>query len=359
MINKRTKIFLGLILLVSLFVFINGKIPVIGRNFLYEEKDFSDGKKRMFSDLYRFCRVEYFREEIPYVSNPGNQNFPDSSEIFVFGDSYFNTMMDTINVPLALQNITGKKICNASEYKGMVLSSPISFLKRNNIKPGRRRIMVVETSERYSYNSALKLYLKQNDHFTFFHFKFQLSKYLRFDDLDYWLSNSVFTEMFINRKAGFYFNNFGVISSEISEFSMSPKFLFYSEETNFNNMRKPESEISSISDNVNKLAEILDRDYNMSLIYLIIPNKFTLYGKYADSSYVYDNYIPKVYSRLNNNTNAVNLYELYSKLKESNPADYLYFTSDTHFNLRGREIAINEIIKRINKIYNEKQDNGK
>ncbi|MCI0473069.1 MAG: hypothetical protein L0Y76_05730 [Ignavibacteria bacterium] len=359
MINNRTKILLYLILFISLFVIINGKIPVIGRNFLYEENVFSDGKKRMLGDLYRFCKVDYYREEFPYIDNPGSKFMPDSADIFVFGDSFFNTMMDTVNVPLALHYITGKKVCNASEYIGLVVNNPLAVFKKYYIKPEQRKIVIIAPAERYSYNAGLKFYLKDKEYYDFLYYKSQISGYLTTHDTEYWLSNSVFTEKFINFKSGFYFNNFGVISPEISDYSKSPKFLFYSEEINFNKMLKPDEEIQRISDNVSKLAEILDRDYNMSLIYMIIPNKYTIYGKYADSAYVYDNYIPEVYSRLNANTNAINLYEIYSKIKEDNPADYLYFISDTHFNLRGREIAVNEIIKKINKIYNEKQDTGK
>ncbi|MCU0373028.1 MAG: hypothetical protein MUE56_07270 [Ignavibacteria bacterium] len=359
MINNRTRILIYVILIISLFVIINGKIPVVGRNFLYEEKVFSDGKKRMLGDLYRFCRVEYFREEFPYVDNPGSKFMPDSADIFVFGDSFFNTMMDTVNVPMAIRNITGKEVFNSLDYNGIVFNNPLGFYKKFKIKAKHRRILILESAERYSYISALKSYLKESENYDFFYYKSIIKRNIMLGDTEYWLSNSVFTEKLINFKSGFYFNNFGIIAPEISDYSVSPKFLFFSEEVNFNKMPKPEEEINRISDNVNKLAEILDRDYNMSLIYMIIPNKFTIYGQYADSEYVYDNYIPEVYSRLNANTNAINLHEIYSKIKEDNPADYLYFSSDTHFNLRGREIAINEIIKKINKIYKEKQDAGK
>lgn len=357
--NSRTRILLYLILLISLFVILNGKIPVIGRNFLTEEKVFADGKKRMLGDLYRFCRVDYYREEFPYIDNPGSKFMPDSAEIFVFGDSFFNTMMDTVNVAMAIRNITGKNVFNSLDYNGIVFNNPLGFFKKFQIKAKHRRILIIESAERYSYLNALKSYMKDSENYDFFYYKAMITRSIMLGDTEYWLSNSVFTEKFINFKSSFYFNNFGVISTEISDYSKSPKFLFYSEELNFNKMRKPDDEIRRISDNVNKLAEILDRNYNMSLIYMIIPNKYTLYGKYADQNYVYDNYIPEVYSRLNANTNAVNLYEIYSKIKEEHPDDFLYFTSDTHFNLRGREIAINEIVERINKIYNEKQETGK
>jgi len=357
--NNRTRILLYLILFISLFVIINGKIPVIGRNFLYEEKVFSDGKKRMLGDLYRFCKVDYFSEEFPYVDNPGSKFMPDSADIFVFGDSFFNTMMDTVNVPMAIRNITGKNVFNSLDYNGIVFNNPLGFYKKFKIKAKHRRILILESAERYSYLSALKSYLKESENYDFFYYKSIITRNIMLGDTEYWLSNSVFTEKFIDLKSSFYFNNFGVISPEISDYSKSPKFLFYSEEVNFNKKQKPEEEIKQIADNVNKLADILDRNYNMSLIYIIIPNKYTLYGKYADENYIYDNYIPEVYSRLNSNTNAINLYEIYSKIKEEYPDDFLYFTSDTHFNLRGREIAINEIIKRINKIYNEKQETGK
>jgi len=360
MTNIKAKILLYIILLISLFVFVNGKIPVIGRNFLTEERVHGDGKKRMFGDLYRFSRVDYYKEAFPYIDNPGSKFQPDSAEIFVFGDSFFNTMMDTVNVPMAIRNITGEKVFNSLDYKGIVFNNPLGFFKKFNIKTKQnRRLLVIESAERYSYISALKSYLKESENYDFFYYKALITRSIMLGDTEYWLVNSVFTEKLINFKSSFYFDNFGIISSEVSEYSRLPKFLFYNEEINFNMMHKPDEEIKKISENVNKLAGILDRDYNMSLIFLIIPNKYTIYGKYADSTYVYDNYIPKVYSGLNENTNAINMYEIYTKLRDTNHDDNLYFTSDTHFNMHGRKIAINEVVKRINKILNEKQDTGK
>lgn len=357
MINNKTKVFLFTIFLISLFVTICSKDSAIGGIFLTGEREINDNKKLVFSDLYRFCKIDYFKEEYIASEDFTNNPHPDSCEIFLSGDSFFYGMINGENTAQLIEKITGLSVYNMSLYKNIAVPFPLAYLKNINITPDKRRILVLESVERFSLANALNNYLVENTNLEIRYKINSFKKEISSEKTEYWILNSIFAHKIRNIKSNFSFNLFGKISSEISAFSLTPCYLFYKEETDFHLQKKNENEISAAAGNINKLADILDKKYNMDLIYVIIPNKYTLYGNNANSNFEYDNYIPNLISRLTKKTNVINGHAIYNEFLKNNNCDSLYFRSDTHFTPFGREILLNRLMEKINEI-RESQNNS-
>jgi len=85
------------------------------------------------------------------------------------------------------------------------------------------------------------------------------------------------------------------------------------------------------------------------LIYVVIPNKYSIYGDYADKGYRYDGFIPRLTERLAaRGVKSVDLYSLYLGRKKAGSPP-LYYSSDTHYTALGKALAVDACIEVIKK----------
>jgi hypothetical protein len=97
--------------------------------------------------------------------------------------------------------------------------------------------------------------------------------------------------------------------------------------------------------NISLLGKILKEKYDLELIYVIMPTKYTVYGKYHDDFMGYNNFIPSVLDSLEKlEVNTFDTYSLYTNALDIDK-DFLYYSGDTHFTPRGKKMLVNEIIK--------------
>jgi len=353
--------------LFALFVLIGGKVIPFGRLFIYQDKsaDVYPG------DLYKMCKIDKFKQTRDYSGSglpsktreteiePNYQvvTHGDSfsietgdisdADILIFGDSFFAGIKALEIYQFNSGEPDTLLAVNASYFSAEAGENPLAYFNRMGFKNSNRKIVLLETVERYSLRRALK----------YRDFKRIIdSEYLRKfvkhifvnDHLEYFFTDNIISHPVVKYLANFKYEHFGDIDTRIGLHSEDPKMLFYFQEVEFNRKLKTEDEFDLAISNITFVAERLNEQYNIELIYLIIPNKYSIYGDFVDPDYTYDKYIPKINDGLKKNkVNIIDLYSEYIDYRQNDNSLLLYPPSETHYSGLGRLILTDEIVARV------------
>jgi hypothetical protein len=153
--------------------------------------------------------------------------------------------------------------------------------------------------------------------------------------LNYWIANIRFKVL-------------GEVDPVIGAYSLKQKMLFYKESVEFDKSPKSEEQLNQMVDNIVYLSNELKKTYNIELIYVIVPNKNSIYNDYFNGRYQYDEFIPKVNKRLmQKGITTVDLYSAYMKQRQRDDSQLLYFRADEHFDPLGKSIMVNLVSDRL------------
>ena len=361
-------------LVYAVFAALGGNIFPFGELFIHSH----DTGGIPSGGLYGMCKIERFRqteqdiarcEEIPDSSAIHGYNYTlydfshkldyrfysnDSSDVLVFGDSFIGGMQgitlycnddlsDTITIHIASAD---------GSYKGG--ENPLHYFERINYKKGRRRIAIVETVERSSIKRALDY--PSTKLFESSVFSQAIAHIFGNEHVEYFFTDNEFSYGFFKALNNLKFEYFGDIDNRIGAYSVDPKMLFYSEAVDFNRSVKTDYTINRVADNIEYLADELYNRYNIVLIYTIIPNKYSIYNDYADSSYRYDDFIPHINNKLiDRGVSVIDVYSPYRKYHNNDDSMLLYYPSDTHYSPFGRQIFLKATIAKVIEINQSNQ----
>jgi len=125
-------------------------------------------------------------------------------------------------------------------------------------------------------------------------------------------------------------------------------FIFYHREVSKDTpfgfyFQHSDSLINNYCDNILMLKENLEKEYNLELIFVITPNKYTLYHTKMNND-KYNELIPRVQKGLKKRgVKYVDLYGVFMEHVEK--GEMLYHGTDTHWNGKGIELGFNELLK--------------
>jgi hypothetical protein len=164
------------------------------------------------------------------------------------------------------------------------------------------------------------------------------------------LQGSNLTSRIYSEIATIKFDLFGYISDKTPVYSLdqfSVPVLFYKQTVNdqptsfyFNHT---DDLIKTYVDNIADLSEKLLKYYNLKLILVPVPNKFTIYVKKIRPFDKYDNFLPRLHRELDaRGIKNVNLYDDYISSDT-----LLYYGTDSHWNKKGVDIAVQKILEEI------------
>jgi len=141
------------------------------------------------------------------------------------------------------------------------------------------------------------------------------------------------------------FEWFGDIDVKTPMYSNYPKMLFFDEEIRFNENKNKFESIDEISSNISLEAELIKDKYNLDLVYLVIPNKFSIYSDLIVGDPGYDNYIPILQEKLKSKgVKYIDIYSVFYTYRKNNPTELIYYSGDTHYNARGKKLLIDVLM---------------
>jgi hypothetical protein len=318
-----------------------------------ESKEFSK-----YGELYYYSCIPEFRVEFgnrygKYAMSDKNPDITDA-DILTYGDSFFGLAFQKC-IPELLADTLDKKVFSyvtMDQYR----SNPFYLL----------------TDKGYTYNSEPKPFIYETVERLLpykFQKEFPTSFDLRYEDIDrqtlktrikrflfkknteelydILLRQSYFTSKIYSYISMIRFNLFGYISPMTSIYKTHPEhWLFYEMEYTheLGGYYYPytDREIQTYAENIFKLKNNLKSHYNLDLVFLPIPTRYTIYHKLVNDD-PYNNFLPRLYSELDKR--GVNYVNLYSPFVNS--PDILYHGTDTHWNPKGVDIALKLVLEKI------------
>lgn len=305
--------------------------------------------KTKYGELYYFSMIDKFKEKgLP----PAKLKFEHSDkhasvqdcEILMFGDSFFEFSRHK-QFPEIIADDFNKKVHYVNyDY-------PLNYLESNGYHDTIPKLVVFERVERYIPVAFEKTHIKDYAPEPELGIFKKIGNYI-LDKIFYSKSEELFDAMLKRsyltngvycKIATIKFNLFGYISKLTPKYYVEEdnSWLFYhdqvnDEKTSFYYQFTNET-IDSICDNMANLAAQLKEDYNMTVLYLPIPAKYTLYHDLINND-EYNNLLPRLYKGLDKR--GVKYINLFSDYQKSDTL--LYYRTDSHWNQKGIDIAYNK-----------------
>ena len=220
-------------------------------------------------------------EKFRYSMNQADIN---EAEIFTIGDSFFDISRGSQYSKRIMQR-TNKKVHDIYD------DYPLKYLIRNHYSSGKPRLMILGFVERYiplkfsaphslEYTPEKKSSKIQQDYALIRDLIF----YRRSEELyDALLKRSYLTNWYYSCIATLRFDLFKQVSRLTPAYSLDHEipWLFYHDQVNDENTsfyyHHSDAEIENICDNIKDLENKLMDNFNIRLVFLPVPAKYTLY----------------------------------------------------------------------------------
>jgi len=273
----------------SLFIIIGSKNKEFGKKVLFIEKN--------TGDLYKKANLNFFKEKINYVTY-NEKTSPEEAEIITAGDSFFKVTNESDSFANLLENKTKKNVYNLSKSNFSIIGNPIKLLKKEKYKKSGKKILILETIERGAYFYGLKYYTDELN--IPIKSKFIRKKKLIFGDkkMRHLFTRNIFIHHINKFVKWIRFKILKEIDGGIGEYSMKQKMLFHQEGTKFYYEKKNKKVMKNAVKYILKLKEELKKKYDIEMVFMIIPDKFTIYKDFIENSQKYDDFIPLFQTRL-------------------------------------------------------------
>jgi hypothetical protein len=326
-----------------------------------------------WGELYYLNSIRYFREKgLPeyHIKYRFSDRHPSLAEadILAFGDSYFDFSRMT-TFPEQLADSTHERVFYARE------KYPLSYLSQQHYVNSKKKYFIYETAERFLPGRFEKPQMipRTNQDTSEFYKIVHKSRLIIFptnSEINYsmLLSRSYFTTHIYSAIATLKFDLFGQINSQTPTYLLTKErpWLFgggwFGDGPARYSYDDTPAEIENYCNNIQKLAFDLKENYNLEMIFMIIPSKYTIYHyllNVPDADY--GRFIPKMYSELEKR--GIPVIKVYDQFMAQRDEKLLYYGTDTHWTENGLHIALNETLDVLDSLkdrdYNANPDNHK
>ena len=363
--GKKTIVVRGLfygVALYFLFLLVASQIPRLGKSITRHGAH--------YGDLYDLSKVAVFKSKIP-------DEFPWSdletfeevknSDIIIFGDSFaaFNDEL----LGYRLKSETGRST-SVTVYASLTSEgrkNPLVMLSELQYSPKEKSFFVWEKVERLIAREILEIASvpvedivleketqKEDPSFLQNVDKNIEAVCLHTDKIEYTFLNFRGTRWLVSCLSTLRFFLFHELPDLTPKYSLNPSMLFSYAEVDAYNMEFSHEDIAVMADVIVEIREILEREYNIEMIFLPIPDKYTIYGDYAGAG-PYNNLIPRLEKELERRgVPCVNILPDYMEYREKHDInDLIYYPGDTHWNPTGVHIAAGALLQYLYEQYPE------
>lgn len=334
---------------VCLYAFIAIRFQFLFNSVLKEKVSHWD--KTKYGELYYFSMISHFREKglpcsLPKFEESDKHASVAESEILTFGDSFFEFSRHK-QFPQRIAEDFNKKVHYVNyDY-------PLDFLESNNYHDTIPKLVIFERVERFiplafekKQTWNLKPEMDTSKFLKAYNYLLHKIFYKQSEELyDVLLKRNYITTGIYSRIATLKFDLFGYISKKTPVYKVNGdhSWLFYHDQVNDQKTSFyyafTQQQIDSICDNMADLAGKLKQKYNMDLLYLPLPARYTLYHTVLNKD-MYNNFLPRLYKGLDER--GVKYVQVFDDFV--NRTDTIYYHTDEHWNQEGLDIAFDKTI---------------
>lgn len=355
--DKVTKYIVYIAGVICLYFFISIRVEPLFNVVLKEKVLPEYWENTEYGELYyRNNFIRDFQEKnlppcLPKYRHTNKHPKIEDADLLIFGDSFLD-FSRMVTLPERMADTLGKKIY----YQRMIDDHrPMVYLQKANYSNTEPRVVIYETSESFldfrfrnkhdtvytpDPRSRIRKMLASTRDWIF-----TKESELKYSVL---LQRSIFSNWFYTEVATFKFRKFGYITESTPVYSLNYDipWLFYADDTDpdisFFYHNYTHEEIDTICNNIAHLSAFLKRHYNLEFVFLPIPAKYTIYHKLVNNDQ-YSAFLPRIYEGLHQRgIPVIELYDVYRNHPET-----LYYGTDTHWNKKGMEIALDSTLNAI------------
>jgi len=374
--KKLTIVLWSILFCVTLWLVIAGKNRDLWRKWLSVESQ--SGKYGW--DLYQMLWIDEFKQNYTIIPKNNLEESDidlDGYDIWLMWDSFAETELSGARLGSFLASKFGDEILLLNNVDVWYLD-PRRYLEKIWYTGMERKILVLETVERYSWNRGMEygnyssilseivwgLLWEGTKNFTkdWTSGNEEILKQVQNDET--WLTQVLLRWqeiLFDNEFVNYFWRNNKLIFP-VYHWLMEKRWewfgwsndkvhigkdgmLFLQEALDFAEMEKTDEDLEVLAENILGLKNDLKRVYNIDLVFMIIPDKSTVYLEYLDYKTTYDDYIPRLQEKLEQKwIEFVDVYQKYLDYRADDDSDLLYLKSDTHFTKVGKSLSVEGIM---------------
>jgi hypothetical protein len=340
-----------------LYVFISVRFLPVMNTLVRDKMDPESQDFSQYGDLYYMGCIADFREKYPEkVRNFRlSEKHPtiQKADILTFGDSFFAFSFHT-TLPERIADSLHQTVYSNITFDP-TRANPFCVLGKENFQtPDSAKYLIYESIERniparFSEPYPIvcpepgKSISAKTDKFIN-KYIFKSSSEALYSVL---LKNSYFSKNSYSAISTFKFDLYQYITASTPKYKTGDiPWLFYDKELGTNPgsfyHQVTDEEINTYCENIELLAKNLKEQYNLNMIFVPIPNKYTIYHKEVNNDQ-YSNFLPMLYEQLTKRN--IQYVDLYHPFTESD--DVLYWGTDTHWNLKGVNIALEKTVEKL------------
>lgn len=344
-----------------LYIFIAIRVQPLFNAVLLEKTIPEYWENTEYGELYYFSMIKDFREKnlphyIPKYRHTERHPKLQDADILTYGDSFFDfSRMETF--PERLGDTLNQKVY----YERFIDDHrPLVHLLKNHYSNNKPKIMIYESAERYipfRFTEPHEFVVPKDERSTIRQNFAKIRDWIFLEDTEVkyttLLKRSYLTTYLYSAVTTFKFKVFKYISSLTPKYALDKDrpWLFYHEQLNNENSsfyyQFTDEEIDLYCRNISDLAKKLKEKYDIEMIFMPIPSKYTIYHTLLNND-KYNNFLPRLYEGLKSyGVPVVELYDVYKNNK-----DVLYYGTDTHWNEKGLNIALNKALDVIDSVSN-------
>jgi hypothetical protein len=362
MSEKLLKFIIYISGIVCLYAFLGVRILPMFNQVLVENRLPEYFEFTKYGEQYYSGYIMHFREELPAPVDKYRLSDRNAAlyncDLIAFGDSFFDFSRQK-TVAERLHDSLGIRVHSMVGFNLAKDWYPLIYLTEKGYQKSERKFIVYQVVERNIHNRFIEpheLHWKGSQTTTAGRFAPLVKvKDLIFNDKSEELYNLLLKGSYLT--TGLYtliatlkFDLFGYMASQTPVYSLDNfevPMLFWdvtvNDATTSFYFVKSDEMIKTYCEHIHDLSVKLSEIYNLEMVFLPVPNKFTLYYKSIRPDDQYDNFIPRLYSAMDEaGINYVNIYDEFMKQEE-----LLYYGTDSHWNEKGVDITVSKLLEKL------------
>jgi len=355
MSTKVLKILITIAGIVGLYAFLAVRSPFLF-NLTFREKVIPEyWENTRYGELYYFNFIKNFREEgLPRskAKYRHTEKHPQLQEadMLIFGDSF----MDFSRMITFPERLSDTLNCRVYYERFFNDHRPLVSLKEAGYENNSTKIAIYESAERYIPIRFAHPHVEEDipadsrsgmrkAFASVLHWIFLEDSEVKYSTM---LNRSILTTDIHSYINTLKFNTFGYIPATTPDYAFNEKhpWLFYYEEVNEDSTsyyyQFTDEQINNYCNNIEGLAKQLKEKYDLEMIFMPIPSKYTIYHKLINDD-PYNNLLPRIYEGLA--VRGVPYIDIYHDYSDSD--EILYYGTDTHWNIKGLDIALENTLE--------------
>jgi hypothetical protein len=336
------QLLIGLWAIVGVLFAVLASLPSTRENLTVDEGVY-DG----YGEMYRLSQLDIAKEPIAERVNdqsPKRVKKGNNAELIVMGDSFSAVRFGHPAFPDQLADALERKTVVTPERT----FTPLAYAKSELTNTDAQRVLVLEITDRFFDD----VFLPKPQQLPSVFPKRLASSFLTGVEkqLSFAVQQSIVTQPAYSWLNNTRYELFGVAPLDTPV--IQDDMLFYAPAVNHVRTHHTDQAISSAVEILAEQSQVLEQEYNTTLVLAVVPNKFRIYQEGTGHMVKNDTFIDRVQqTAMSEGIPVIDIHAALREARMQDPETLLYWPNDTHWNAAGAAIAVDSMTQVITPLF--------